>query len=186
MNIETAQKLIENLGGTEKAKEIIKNCPKECTVYREAIGNIVIKEIPVGVIATALAVLGVDYGQPKYFSITYDMSKLSDDEQKAVIAEASSLFRSQKAVCAGWENDGVTNNGWISVDDALPTQSDQYWVAYRPISNYNLNEKTTEICYCTAHFDSYDKIWSVKDELFYTQRRCKVLFWQPLPKPPKE
>mgnify|MGYP007072578553 FL=1 len=27
--------------------------------------------------------------KPKYFSITYDMSKLSDDEQKAVIAEAS-------------------------------------------------------------------------------------------------
>lgn len=78
------------------------------------------------------------------------------------------------------------NNGWISVDDELPTQSDQYWVAYRPISNYNPNEKTTEICYCIAHFDSYDKIWSVKDQLFYTQRRCKVLFWQPLPNPPKE
>lgn len=78
------------------------------------------------------------------------------------------------------------NNGWISVDDELPTQSDQYWVAYRPISNYNPNEKTTEICYCIAHFDSYDKIWSVKDQLFYTQRRCKVLFWQPMPQPPKE
>lgn len=64
MNIETAQKLIEKLGGIEKSKEIIKNRPEDCTVYREAIGNIVIKEIPIGVIATALVVLGVDCGQP--------------------------------------------------------------------------------------------------------------------------
>lgn len=64
MNIETAQKLIEKLGGIEKSKEIIKNCPKECTIYREAIGSTVIKEIPIEVIATALAVLEVDYGQP--------------------------------------------------------------------------------------------------------------------------
>ena len=63
MNIETAQKLIKNLGGTEKSKEIIKNCPKECTIYREAIGGTVIKESPIQVIATALAVLGVDYEQ---------------------------------------------------------------------------------------------------------------------------
>lgn len=63
MNIETAQKLIENLGGTEKSKEIIKNCPKECAIYREAIGGTVIKEIPIRVIATALVVLGVDYEQ---------------------------------------------------------------------------------------------------------------------------
>lgn len=63
MNIETAQKLIENLGGTEKSKEIIKNCPKECAIYREAIGGTVTKEIPIRVIATALVVLGVDYEQ---------------------------------------------------------------------------------------------------------------------------
>ncbi|WP_115004609.1 hypothetical protein [Moraxella lacunata] len=67
--------------------------------------------------------------KPKYFSITYDMSKLSDDEQKAVIAEASSLFRSQKAVCAGWENDGVTNNGWKSVrKHGLPEENGKYLV----------------------------------------------------------
>ncbi len=75
---------------------------------------------------------------------------------------------------------------WISVDDKLPTQSDQYWVAYRPISTINPNERTEEICYCTAHFDEFTKEWSVKDQLFYTQRRCKVLFWQPLPQLPKE
>lgn len=66
MNIETAQKLIENLGGTEKSKEIMKHCPKECAIYREAIGGTVIKEIPIRVIATALAVLavlGMDYEQ---------------------------------------------------------------------------------------------------------------------------
>ena len=63
MNIETAQKLIENLGGAEKSKEIMKHCPKECAIYREAIGGTVIKEIPIWVIATALAVLGVDYEQ---------------------------------------------------------------------------------------------------------------------------
>lgn len=104
MNIETAQELIEKLGGIEKSKEIIKNCPKGCTVYREAIGSIVIKEISIGVIETALTVLG-DMDKPKYFSITYDMSKLSDEEQKAVIADASSLFQSGKAVAAGWESE---------------------------------------------------------------------------------
>ena len=116
MNIEDAQKLIESLGGIEKSKEIIKNCPKDCTAYREAIGSTVIKDIPIDVMKTALAVLG-DMNKPKYFSITYDMSKLSDDEQKAVIAEASSLFQSGKAVSAGWESG---DNGWISVDDKLP------------------------------------------------------------------
>lgn len=78
------------------------------------------------------------------------------------------------------------NDGWVSIDDGLPTHSDQYWVAYHPISNYNPNEKTKELCYCTAHFNEYEKVWSVKDQLLYTQRHCKVLFWQPLPKPSKE
>ena len=71
---------------------------------REAIDSTVIKEIPIELIRTALAVSG-DMNKPKYFSITYDMSKLSDDEQKAVIAEASSLFQSGKAVSAGWESE---------------------------------------------------------------------------------
>lgn len=76
-------------------------------------------------------------------------------------------------------------DGWISVEDKLPTQSDQYWVAYHPKHKDNPNEKT-ELSYCTAHFDEYEKIWCVKDQLFYRQRQCKVLFWQPIPQPPKE
>lgn len=107
---------------------------------------------------------------PKYFSITYDMSKLSDDEQKAVIAEASSLFSSQKAVCAGWESGDIVNNGWISVDDELPKQKGYYLI------------------YCFDHFDEQHEIqieyFSGKD--FNADLDVDVLYWQPLPNPPKE
>ncbi|STY93185.1 DUF551 domain-containing protein [Moraxella bovis] len=108
--------------------------------------------------------------KPKYFSITYDMSKLSDDEQKAVIAEASSLFRSQKAVCAGWENDGVTNNGWISVDDRLPPLETVVLVYQRPL-RYVLTAEYLGDRYEFSELMPHD---------------TRVTHWQPLPKPPKE
>ena len=108
--------------------------------------------------------------KPKYFSITYDMSKLSDDEQKAVIAEASSLFARQKAVCAGWENDGITNNGWISVDDRLPSFHDMVLV----YGNF---------CYViTAELSGKGK-WDYSELM---PCDSKVTHWQPLPQPPKE
>lgn len=40
---------------------------------------------------------------PRYFSITYDTSKLSDDEKRKLFADAQALFQSGKAVGAGWE-----------------------------------------------------------------------------------
>lgn len=101
----------------------------------------------------------------KYFSITYDMSKLSDDEQKAVIAEASSFFRSQKAVCAGWES---SDNGWISVDDELPPNGGDFWLVYTDKGR---------IAECRYFSDEWITTYCNNE---------RVTHWQPLPKRPKE
>lgn len=103
--------------------------------------------------------------KPKYFSITYDMSKLSDDEQKAVIAEAGSLFRSQKAVCAGWESIAkVENNGWISIDNP-PPHSDRYLCQVKSRNG----EISIEINYLYSDDNAYNK------------RILGVTHWQYLP-----
>lgn len=126
--------------------------------------------------------------KPKYFSITYDMSKLSDDEQKAVIAEASSLFRSQKAVCAGWEKDGVTNNGWISTDDELLKQYANKEILiyvcdtvkktiYSVDGSYYIDDDGKEYQYVHWFSDEFGNFMWEFDE---------VKYWQPLPQPPKE
>lgn len=40
---------------------------------------------------------------PRYFSITYDTSKLSDAEKIELFDDAQALFQNGKAVSAGWE-----------------------------------------------------------------------------------
>lgn len=126
--------------------------------------------------------------KPRYLSITYDMSKLSDDEQKAVIAEASSLFRSQKAVCAGWEKDGVTNNGWISTDDELLKQ-----YANKEILIYVCDTvKKTIYSVDGSHYidddgKEYQYVHWFSDEFGnFMWEFDEVKYWQPLPQPPKE
>ena len=79
----------------------------------------------------------------------------------------------------------IFSGGWISVNDELPTISDQYWVAYCAVHKTNRSEKL-EFDYCTAHFNEFEKRWYVKDQMFYTQRRCKVVYWQPLPELPQK
>ncbi|OPH36756.1 DUF551 domain-containing protein [Moraxella lacunata] len=123
--------------------------------------------------------------KPKYFSITYDMSKLSDDEQKAVIAEASSLFARQKAVCAGWES--FVDNGWISVDNTPP--EDIELLLYHPEMNKTVkgyyavdntpitDDDGKEYAYSHWFDDEYGSFAWEFDEISH---------WQPLPQPPKE
>lgn len=112
---------------------------------------------------------------PKYFSITYDMSKLSDDEQKAVIDEASSLFSSQKAVCAGWESGDIVNNGWISVDDELPDNESE-------VLGYRESFKYGDLIYHCVFKDGL-----FLDRLtFNPAGKSKITHWQYLPQPPKE
>lgn len=125
--------------------------------------------------------------KPKYFSITYDMSRLSDDEQKAMIAEASSLFRSHKAVCAGWE-DGVTNNGWISVDDELLKQYANKEILiyvcdtvkkaiYSVDGSHYIDDDGKEYQYAHWFSDEFgDFMWEFDE----------VKYWQPMPQTPKE
>lgn len=74
---------------------------------------------------------------------------------------------------------------WVSVDDELPSISDQYWVAYNAI-HYENKDEELEFDYCTAHFNTDEKQWYIKDQLFYKQRQCKVVYWQPLPELPKQ
>lgn len=62
MNKEIAQKLIDKIG-LEKVKDIIKNCPADCDIYRENIGSVVVFEISIGVLKTALMLLGHDQSQ---------------------------------------------------------------------------------------------------------------------------
>lgn len=126
--------------------------------------------------------------KPRYLSITYDMSKLSDDEQKAVIAEASSLFARQKAVCAGWEKDGVTNNGWISTDDELLKQ-----YANKEILIYVCDTvKKTIYSVDGSHYidddgKEYQYVHWFSDEFGnFMWEFDEVKYWQPLPQPPKE
>lgn len=110
----------------------------------------------------------------RYFSIVFDMTKLSDDEQRAVIAEASSAFRSQKAVCAGWESD--VNDGWISVDDMLPKEFETVLLFGK---KYNGEPLITNGHLVQSLVDEFGVGEGFSAPIFITH-------WQPLPKPPKE
>lgn len=55
MNIETAQEII-NTFGKEKVIDIINNCPNDCDIYRESVGDTTIKEIPIDMLKTALII----------------------------------------------------------------------------------------------------------------------------------
>lgn len=44
MNKETAQKLIDKIG-IDKAKQIIRDCPNDCDLYYEQVGDTVITEL---------------------------------------------------------------------------------------------------------------------------------------------
>lgn len=126
--------------------------------------------------------------KPKYLSITYDISKLSDDKQKAVIEQASSLFAREWAVCAGWEDDGVTNNGWISTDDELLKQYANkeiliyVWgtvkkTIYSVDGGHYIDDDGKEYQYVHWFSDEFGNFMWEFDE---------VKYWQPLPQPPKE
>lgn len=50
----------------------------------------------------------------KYFQITYEFDKLSDDEKKSILVIAEQSWKDGKAVSAGWESvTKVENDGWI-------------------------------------------------------------------------
>lgn len=45
----------------------------------------------------------------RYFSIVFDMTKLSDDEQRAIFAQAQKGWADKTVVTAGWEFDKPDN-----------------------------------------------------------------------------
>lgn len=47
---------------------------------------------------------------PRYFSITYDTTKLSDAEKIKLFDDAQALFQSGKAVSAGWVDENNEKN----------------------------------------------------------------------------
>ncbi|TWV81543.1 hypothetical protein [Moraxella sp. VT-16-12] len=59
----TAQKFAE-VYGIEKIKQIITNCPQNCDVYRECVGDTIIRQIPIGVFQTVLVTLGHEPNPP--------------------------------------------------------------------------------------------------------------------------
>lgn len=59
MNKVTAQKFAD-MYGIERIKQIVADCPQNCDVYRECVGNTVIRQIPIGVFQTVLVVLGYE------------------------------------------------------------------------------------------------------------------------------
>lgn len=54
----------------------------------------------------------------QYFTITYDISKLSDDEREQLFANAQSLFQSGKAISAGWADEGGDGDFHSNIDDS--------------------------------------------------------------------
>lgn len=101
----------------------------------------------------------------KYFQITYDFDKLSDDEQKAVIEQAQQGFKDGKVAVAGWESIAkVENNGWISIDNP-PQHSDRYLCQVKSRNG----EISIEINYLYSDDNTYNK------------RILGVTHWQYLP-----
>lgn len=114
----------------------------------------------------------------KYFSITYNMRKLSDNEKQVVFDEAKKSFANGKAITAGWvnatqEEDTSTYDGWFAVDDELPSQEGFYLIfdellgvsITRYYPNFTYNNKILE----ENFFDGFEN----------------VTHWAYVPNPPK-
>lgn len=66
---------------------------------------------------------------------------------------------------------------WISVEDRLPTVGDEYNVVY------DLQDGDEPLA-TTMQYDAIDKKWI---DIIGAGLECKtVLYWQPLPSPPKQ
>lgn len=59
MNKETAQKLIDKIG-IDKAKQIIRDCPNDCDLYCEQVGDTVITELLIEDLKMALIAINDD------------------------------------------------------------------------------------------------------------------------------
>lgn len=127
--------------------------------------------------------------KPKYFSITYDMSKLSDDEQKAVIAEHCwSSFKSGVMPHKIHPTKASLNNGWINTDDELLKQYANKEILiyvcdtvkktiYSVDGGHYIDDDGKEYQYVHWFSDEFgDFMWEFDE----------VKYWQPLPQPPKE
>lgn len=89
----------------------------------------------------------------KYFQITYDFDKLSDDEKKSILAIAQQNWKNGKAVSAGWKSIAkVENDGWISIDNP-PPHSDRYLCQIK-LKNEGVK---TEIHYLCHNNNEYNK-----------------------------
>lgn len=142
----------------------------------------------------------------KYFQITYNFDKLSDDEKQAIFATAQQNWKDGKAVSAGWESVAkVESDGWISVDDGLPNPEQEIKFlddSFEPKNFYFVQLKSgfiDTVYYATICDDcEYSDIFisctvNVKENRYCVQERGfdgysinEVKYWQPLPQPPKE
>ena len=75
----------------------------------------------------------------------------------------------------------LKNYKWTSVDEALPDNGDEVlvWYEYFRYGEYNCMYQTYGLA---RYIQEYDR-WSGED---LNVTRVKVLYWRPLPEPPKE
>lgn len=71
------------------------------------------------------------------------------------------------------------NNGWISVDDKLPNETQKSYLIYykRDGGLYG----TQNLAFVSKDYFTSDRRWEIEDKHSDT----KVYYWQPLPQPPK-
>ena len=69
---------------------------------------------------------------------------------------------------------------WISVEDALPGEEKDYLIYIKPVSGWA--HSMGKDFYCGV--ETFNK----KSKMFHSEllKLGKVLYWQPLPEPPKE
>ena len=60
----SAQKIAE-IYSIEKIKQIVADCPPNCSLYRECVGDTIIRQIPISVFQDVLVLLGHEFNSPK-------------------------------------------------------------------------------------------------------------------------
>lgn len=83
MNKETAQKLIDKIG-IDKAKQIIRDCPNDCDLYYEQVGDTVITAIPIETLKTAFILINEYDNDEKHIKHINDLKMKNIKAQKTI------------------------------------------------------------------------------------------------------
>lgn len=79
----------------------------------------------------------------RYFSIVFDMQKLSNDKKKAIVAQAQQAFIDGKAISAGWQTNWGMKMSKQTLIDELTEELNQAKSTYQEC-NSNLSKRIFE------------------------------------------